>query len=185
MMVRDFGLATGLLFSLVWGQQQGQHEPPQKNRQDETQQEQNKREPEQQRPTLGPAPEEPSLYGPRSSTTNDSRKLLRIQKIFVEPIDNLLSDKLISGLAKMGRFQLVSQRGEADAVVRGTCFDSRRLKMVHSEVYINDRASGGAIWQDSLRRPFNPPPLAKAIEDTAARILAHLTESIQEAQHKQ
>lgn len=136
-----------------------------------------------QKPTLGPAPA-PSLAGPRSSTTTDARKLVRIRTIFVERIDNLLSEKLMDGLSKTGRFRVVATRNEADAVLRGTCFDSRRLKSVHSEVYLTDQGSGASIWQDSVRQPFNPPPLEKAVNDSALLILTHLSDSVKEAQRR-
>ncbi len=135
-----------------------------------------------QRPTLGPPPE-PSLYGPRTSTTTDARKLMRVRSVYVERIDNSLSDKLADGLTKMGRFHVVSKRNEADGVLRGTCSDFRRLKSVHSEVYLTDR-SGAAIWQDSVRRPYNPPALQKVVNDTAVVILQHLGDSIREAERK-
>ena len=133
----------------------------------------------QQRPTLGP--QTPSLHGPRTSTTTDARKLARVQAIFVERMDNKFSEKLAEGLSKMGRFRVVASRKEADAVLRGTCFDSRRLKNVHSEVYLNDQSGGASIWQDSVRRPFNPPPLEAVVSETAQLILGHLKESVQEA----
>ncbi len=160
----------------LWGQQdnqqrtQGDHAEPQQPKQ-------------QKRPTLGPAPG-PTLRGLGSSTTNDIRKLARIRTIYVEAIDNFLGDKLTEGLAKMGRFRIATNRNEADAVLRGTCFDSRHLKSVHSEVYLNDRATGASIWQDSIRLHYNPPTLSKAVENTAAEIVAHLGESIQESQRK-
>ena len=115
----------------------------------------------QNRPTLGPPPA-PSLRGPRSSTTIDARRLSHISKIYVERIDNKLSDKLMEGLSKLGHFRIVIEEKEADAVLRGSCLDSRRLKSVHSEVFISDRATGASIWQDSVRHPFNPPTLDKA-----------------------
>ena len=80
--------------------------------------------------------------------------------------------------------RIVADRKDADTVVMGTCFDSRRLKTVHSEIFLHDRASGASIWQDIVRRHYNPPPLQKAVDDTAVMILAHLGESIQEAQRK-
>src|ERR1019366_8329770 len=98
----------------------------------------------QNRPTLGPATP-PSLNGPQPSTTTDLRKLARLNKIYVERIDNQLSDKLIEGLAKLGRFQVVTNVKEADGILRGTCFDSRHLKSVHSEVFITDRTTGASI----------------------------------------
>jgi hypothetical protein len=137
----------------------------------------------QNRPTLGPPPP-PSLNGPRSSTTTDPQKLIRLRKVYVERIDNMLSDKLMEGLAKGGRFRIVADVKAADAILRGTCFDSHRLKSLHSEVFISDRATGASIWQDSIRRPFNPPTLEKAVDDTAALVLEHLNDSVQEAQHK-
>ncbi len=171
----------------LWGQQQSQGR---QEHQEEEQEQQKQQEPQQppsqgqpRRPTLG-TPTEPSLPGPRTSTTSDPRKLLRIQKIFVEPIDNSLGEKLMASLSKIGRFRIVTQRNEADAVIHGTCFDSRRLKQLHSEVFINERTSGAAIWQDVVRRPLNPPPLARAVDDTAAQIMGHLSESVREAERK-
>ena len=186
MSVKSPGLVVGLVLSAsLWGglpQDKNKSEPASQDQQQEQQKPQDQR--EEKRPTLG-APTEPSLGGgPRTSTTNDPKKLLHVQKIFVESIDNFLSDKLAADLAKLGRFRLVATRNEADAVLRGTCLDSRRLRSVHSEVYLNDRISGVSIWQDVVRRPFNPPALPKAVEDTAAVIVAHLSDSIQEAQHK-
>jgi len=141
-----------------------------------------RKEPEDNPPSLGK--EAPSLNGPRTSTTTDARRLVSIKAIFVDRIDNALSDKLADGLSKMGRFRIVASRKEADAVVSGTCFDSRRLKTVHSEVFVHDRATGASIWQDIVRRRYNPPPLQKAVDDTATMILDHLGESIQEAQRR-
>ena len=113
-----------------------------------------------------------------------ARRLLSVKTIFVDHIDNALGEKLADGLSRMGRFRIVADRKDADTVVMGTCFDSRRLKTVHSEIFLHDRASGASIWQDIVRRHYNPPPLQKAVDDTAVMILAHLGESIQEAQRK-
>jgi|GEM_PF-429661 len=149
--------------------------------------------PPQQRPTLGkPAPDEkpPTLgknttpEGPKTSTTSDPRRLMSIKAIFVETIDNSLGERLADGLSKMGRFRIVAERKDADAVMSGTCFDSRRLKTVHSEVSLNDRASGHSIWQDVVRRHYNPPPLSKAVDETATILIGHLSESIQEAERR-
>ena len=136
----------------------------------------------QERPTLGKDGSSPN--GPKTSTTYDPRRLMSVKTLYVEQIENALSDKLADGLSKMGRFRIVASRQEADAVVRGTCFDSHRLKTVHSEVFLHDRASGASIWQDVVRRPYNPPPLDKVVDDSATLILAHLGESIQEAERK-
>lgn len=150
---------------------------PQQKDQDQTNR------PTLQRPTLGP-PTTAAPGGPHSSTTNDPRKLLHIRKIFVESIDNMLSDKLMEDLTKAGRFRIVADKKEADAVMRGTCFDSRRLKSLHSEVFINDPITGGSIWQDDVHRPFNPPVLQKAVDDTAAMIIEHLNDDVELAQRK-
>lgn len=147
------------------------------------QQDQQPQQPPPQRPTLGPHPA-PSPGGPSSSTTADPRKLMRVRTVYVEIIDNLLSEKLADGISKMGRFRVVAKRDEADAVLTGTCSDLRRLKTVHSEVYLNDRASGAAIWQDSLRRPYNPPPLGQVVNHTASDFVAHLEDSVKEAERK-
>ena len=90
----------------------------------------------------------------------------------------------MEGLAKTGRYQIVLEEKDADAVLRGSCLDSRRLKSVHSEVFISDRATGASIWQDNVRKSFNPPTLEKAVDDTASTILQHLDESVHEAQRK-
>ncbi len=141
------------------------------------------KEPTQEKPTLGHAEDAPSLYGPRSSTTTDARKLLRVHKVYIEPIDNALNEKLAEDLSKKGPFRVVAKRHEADAVLRGTCFDSRRLKSVHSEVFLTD-PNGSSIWQDIIRQPYNPPPLTRAVADSALLIVTHLSESLREAQHK-
>lgn len=138
---------------------------------------------EEKRPTLGPPPA-PSLEGSPNAITTDPSRLLRVRKIYVERIDNRLSDELLEGLAKTGRFSIVADRDQADGVIRGTCFDSRRLKIVHSEVFLSDRATGASIWQDNVRKPYNPPPLNKAVEETANLILRHLATSIAKAQPK-
>lgn len=134
----------------------------------------------QQKPTLGENPPAPSLSGPRTYNTTDPRKLRRIRTIYVEHIENSLSDKLADGISKMGRFRIVTKPAEADAVLRGSCADLRRLKSVHSEVFIADMR-GSTVWQDVVRRPFNPPPLSKAVDETAIVILQHLAESVQGA----
>ncbi len=133
--------------------------------------------------SLGPSPA-PSLNGPRSSSTTDARKLVSVRAVYIEPIDNALSEKLADGLTHLGRFRVVAHRNEADAVLSGSCFDSHRLRVVHSEVFLNDRNSGASIWQDNLRVPYNPPPLAKAMDVTAATILQHLSDSVSEAERR-
>jgi len=156
----------------AWGQEE---KPPTLGKETEGQEQQ-----QQQKPTLGEAP---SLGGPRNSSTADVRKLLRVRTVFIETIDNSLNDKLAEALSKTGPFRVVAKRNEADAILRGTCFDSRRLKSLHSEVFLTD-PRGGPIWTDIVREPFNPPPLDKAVLDSASVIVAHLGESLREAQRK-
>jgi hypothetical protein len=131
-----------------------------------------------QRPTLGTAP---SLKGPHTYNTTDPRKLLRIHTIYIEPIDDNLNEKLADDIAKEGPFRIVASAKEADAILRGTCLDSARLRHVHSEVFLMGR-NGESIWQDVVRRPYRPPTLAKALEDTAAAVVADLRASIREAE---
>ena len=136
----------------------------------------------QRKPSLGPAPA-PSLRGPRTSTTTDARKLARIRNLYVDRIDNSLSDRLIEDLAKLGRFRIVTKPNEADATLRGSCLESRRLKRLHSEVFIADR-NGESVWQDDIYTPFNPPSLAQAVNQSARVVVEHLGASIREAERK-
>jgi hypothetical protein len=133
----------------------------------------------EQKPTLGPAPA-PSLRGPRTVNVNDYRKLMRIRSIYIEKMDNALSEKLVLSLGKLGRFRIASKPKEADAIMTGSCLESRRLKRLHSEVFIADRG-GGSIWQDNLYRPYNPPSLEQAVSETAQIVAEHLGESFSEA----
>ncbi len=182
--------AAFLALSVFWpglGRGQQADQPPAE--QSAGQQEQENKPPK--RPTLGPetAESRPTLGrsqdtgGPLTSTTTDARKLLRVHAIYIESMDNALSDRLIEGFAKGTPFRIVAKRSEADAILRGTCFDSRRLKRVHSEVFLSD-LRGSPIWQDNILQPFNPPPLAQAVSDTASLIVAHLSESLREAQRR-
>ncbi len=137
---------------------------------------------QEQRPTLGPAPGS-SPRAPRTATVTDYRKLVRIRTLYVERIDNALGDKLTATLGKLGRFKIVTNPREADAKVTGSCMDSRRLKRLHSEVFISDRG-GGSIWQDNIFRPFSPPSLEQAVSETAQLVAEHLSESLSEAASK-
>lgn len=142
--------------------------------------------PDQQteRPTLRPrnAPLDEATV-PDNSSTSDPHRLLQIQTIYIESIDNFLSDKLVESFGKLGRFRLVTNPKQADALVRGSCLESRRLKHVHSEVYLSDR-NGAAIWQDSIYRPYNPPSLDQAVTETAKLVEAHLAQAIRGAQRQ-
>jgi len=134
---------------------------------------------QEERPTLGPKPG-PSGSSPRTATVNDYRKLMRIRTLYVERMDNDLSEKLMVSFGKLGRFKIATNAKEADAIVRGSCLESRRLKRLHTEVSITDRG-GGSIWQDIVFRPYNPPSLAQAVNETAQVIAEHLGESINQA----
>ena len=157
--------------------------------QDQPQQDQPKQAP-QNPPTLGPPPsqqkpptlgEPPSLTGPHAANTTDPRRLLQVHAVFVDQMDNGLDEKLIEVLGSKGLFRIVGDRRDADAVLRGTCFDSTRLKTVHSEVFLTGR-NGESIWQDIIHQPYRPPPLAKAVATTAQAIGEDLATSMREAE---
>ena len=135
----------------------------------------------EERPTLGPKNGPELETGPLTSTTTDLKKLMRIRTLYIENIDNSLSEKLVESLGKWGRFRLVTKPKEADATLRGSCLESRRLKHVHSEVFISDR-NGASVWQDSIYRPFNPPGIDQAVSDTASLVTAHLERSLREGE---
>jgi hypothetical protein len=172
-------LAICLLASLAMWAQAGQKADQQASQEQPQQQQQ---QPEE-RPTLGPRTGPGLSSGPLTSTTTDIRKLMRIHTLYIEGIDNSLSDKLVEALGKWGRFHIVTKEKEADAILRGSCLESRHLKRVHSEVFISDR-SGGSVWQDSIYRPFNPPALDQAVSDTATLVEAHLEQTIREAERR-
>lgn len=165
-------LVAGLAVGAQAGQNSSSAAPPERSDQ------------QNERPTLlgprsGPGPD--AEVGPLTSTTNDIKKLMRVRTLYIESIDNSLSEKLAQALGKSGRFRLVTKAKEADATLRGSCLESRRLKHVHSEVFISDRA-GVSLWQDSIYRPFNPPTLDQAVADTATLVAAHLERTLREAQ---
>ena len=101
--------------------------------------------------------------------------------MFIQRIDNKLSEKLIEALSKGDLFQVVNKRQEADAIFGGSCFEARHIRKVHTEVFLSDRITGNNIWQDVIRLPFNPPPLESAVNATVSEILAHLRLDIREA----
>jgi len=105
---------------------------------------------------------------------------MRIRTIYVERMDNALSEKLVESLGKLGRFKIASKAKEADAIMTGSCLESRRLKRLHSEVFLTGQ-SGGSIWQDNIYRPYNPPSLQQAVNETAQVVADHLGESLNEA----
>jgi len=178
-------LAFCLLGCLVMQAPGGQESGPSKSQEQpqQQQQQQEQQQQEQERPTLGPKSGPAVESGPQTSTTTDLRKLLRIHTIYIENIDNALSDKLVEALGKWGRFRLVTKPKDADATLRGSCLESRRLKHVHSEVFISDR-NGASVWQDNIYRPFNPPTLEQAVNDTASIVVAHLEQTVQAGERR-
>jgi hypothetical protein len=195
-LLREFAMKRGAwcvaiclaLGSLGWSQQTGQQTGPKRGQATQEESDSTAQSPDStQRPTLGPATGPAVPEGvPRTANPVDAKKLLRIHSLYVERIDNELSDKLVEAIAKTGRFRIVTKPKEADATVRGSCLDLRRLKTVHSEVFISDR-SGASVWQDSIRRPFNPlkpPSLEQAVSDTAAMVAEHLEATVREAARK-
>ena len=137
-----------------------------------------------ERPTLGPRNGPGDLSGPDNSTTTDIKKLARIHTLYIESMDNSLNEKLVESIGKWGRFQLVTKAKDADAILRGSCLESRRLKRMHSEVFISDR-NGGSIWQDTIYRPFNPPALDQAVTETADVVQVHLAKTLRDARQRQ
>ncbi len=135
---------------------------------------------QQKPPTLG---EPPSLGGPHAANTTDPRRLLEVHAVFIDQMDNGLDEKLIEVIGRKGPFRIVGNRRDADAVLRGTCFDSTRLKTVHSEVFLTGR-SGESIWQDIIRQPYRPPPLSQAVATTAQAIAEDLANSVRDAEGK-
>ncbi|HUY12258.1 MAG TPA: hypothetical protein VMX16_01340 [Terriglobia bacterium] len=134
-----------------------------------------------QRPSLGSAA--PSLNGPTNATIIDAHQLIMVHRVYIEFMDNHLNLKLDQALAKQGPFQVASSRDEADAILRGTCFDSPHLKDVHSEVFLTTKA-GKAIWQDVIRRPYNPPALSQVVAQTANMVVMQLRESVEVARRR-
>ncbi len=169
-------LAICLVAGLAMWAQAGQ-DPNQSTPQEQPQQQQ------EERPTLGPRNGPALESGPNTSTTTDLRRLMRIRTLYIESIDNSLSNKLVEALGKGGRFRLVTKAKDADATLRGSCLESRRLKHVHSEVFISDR-NGVSVWQDSIIRPFNPPALDQAVSDTATLVEAHLEQTKREGERR-
>ena len=109
---------------------------------------------------------------------------MSIRRVFIQRIDNNLSEKVIEALSKGDLFQVVNKRQEADAIFGGSCFEARRIRKVHTEVFLSDRITEKIIWQDVVRQPFNPPPLESAVTATASEIVAHLRLDIREAPRK-
>ncbi len=179
-MKRHYGLIVLIVVSVLPAlAQQDQDQQPQQPPPEQQQK-------QEKRPTLGPEPAPGPTSGmmptgPATDFVLDAGKLMRVRKVYVEPIDNHLSDKLMDGLSKSGRFQVVADKKDADAIIRGTCFDARHLRSVHTEIFMSDRVTGKSIWQDTVHVSYNPPPLAKAVDSTADRILRHLANSVARA----
>lgn len=169
-MKRLIGFAAIIFFSCAAFAGQNQNPPP---------------------PTLGPPPGEtkptlgaaPSLGGPTSATVMNPAMLRQVKTIYIGLMDNHLNTDLLNDFAKHGPFRVVPNRNHADAILRGTCFDSMHLREVHSEVFLTDQ-SGKSIWQDVIHQPYHPPSLSQAVSETANEIIAHLQQSIAAVGHK-
>lgn len=138
---------------------------------------------QEQRPTLGPQPapslgEAPSEQGPINARIMNPAELRRIHTVYVDFIDNSLNLKLIQDLSSHSPVRVVTDRHQADAILRGDCFSLPHLKQVHSEVYLMDK-KGQSIWQDIVRHPYNPPGLHVAVADSAQEIASDLLKSIE------
>ncbi len=133
----------------------------------------------QQAPTLGTS--RPSLEGPSHTRTANPRMLVNMRKVYIERIDHNLNVKLADDLAHVSWLKVVNKEDDADAIVRGTCFNLRRLKRLHAEIYISDRVTGKSIWQDIVRVPYDPAAPQKSVDRAASDILEHLNQSMHEA----
>ncbi len=133
-----------------------------------------------QRPTLRGG--KGSSRMPNTSFTMNARALMRVHTIFIEPIENRLGIKIADDLSKLGRFRLAVDKRQADAVLSGTCLDATHLKLLHSEVFLSNRVTGAAIWQDEIRLPLDPPPLRKALRQTAQKVTQDLMASMRRAE---
>jgi len=133
----------------------------------------------QQAPTLGPS--RPSLKGPGNVRTANPRRLMKMRRVYIQRMDHNLNVKLADDIPHVSWLKVVDKPEEADAIVRGTCFNLRRLKRLHAEVYISDRVTGKSIWQDVIRVPYDPAAPQKAVDRAASDILEHLNESMHAA----
>lgn len=133
----------------------------------------------QQAPTLGPSG--PSLGGPSNTRIANPSRLVKMRTVYIERIDHNLNEKLSDDIGHVSWLKVVNNEDDADAIVRGTCFNLRRLKRLHAEIYISDRVTGKSIWQDVVRVPYDSAAPQKAVDQAASDILAHLNQSVHEA----
>ncbi|MEE8256590.1 MAG: hypothetical protein V3R60_01765 [Acidobacteriota bacterium] len=129
--------------------------------------------------TTGRPDDRPSLTGKSSYLLASSRKMRSVRRLYIAPMENKLDFKLTEAFVRWGRFEIVGSEKEADAVVKGTCFAARRLKMVKSDIYIRARRTREPLWQDNLRLPYNPPTVEKVVGEMATSMVAHLRASMQ------
>lgn len=104
-----------------------------------------------------------------------------MRTVYIERIDHNLNEKLSDDIGHVSWLKVVNNEDDADAIVRGTCFNLRRLKRLHAEIYISDRVTGKSIWQDVVRVPYDSAAPQKAVDQAASDILAHLNQSVHEA----
>ena len=94
-------------------------------------------------------------------------------------MDNNLNLKLAEQFSGWKRFGLMATEKQADAVIRGTCFAARRLKMVKSEIYIRESRSGAPVWQDSMSLAYNPLSLNQVVGQIAVLLVDHFRHTVQ------
>ncbi len=136
----------------------------------------------EQRPTLRRGKGSSERHN--TSVTMNARALMRVRTIYIEPIENRLGVKIADDLASAGHFKLSLDKRQADAILSGTCLDATHLRLLHSEVFLSSRVTGAAIWQDEIRLPLDPPPLAKALNETASKIARDLLASAGAAENR-
>ena len=127
----------------------------------------------------GRQPARPSLTGKSSNLLVSPARLQRIRTLYIAPMDNHLHLRLAEQFSSWKRFRLVATEKQADAVIKGTCFAARRLKMVKSEIYIREGRSGTPVWQDNVRLAYNPPSLNQVVGQMAVLLVDHLRHTMQ------
>lgn len=138
---------------------------------------------QEKRPSLlsGRPNPSPSLTGRSSSMFGSTKKMKKVRRIYIAPMENRLNLKLAEAFLHWGRFEIVTTEKEADAVIVGTCFAARRLKTVKSDIYIRTRRTREPLWQGNLRLSYNPPTVEQVVGKIASSMVDHLRLSMQDS----
>ncbi len=138
---------------------------------------------QEKRPSLltGRAKSPPLLSGRSSHMLGSSKKMKKVRRIYIAPMENRLNFKLAEAFLHWGRFEIVATEKEADAVIVGTCFAARRLKTVKSDIYIRTRRTREPLWHGNLRLPYNPPKVEKVVGKIGSLMVDHLRLSMQDS----